>query len=443
MPRRISVVTSSYNQGQFIGRTIQSVLEQDYPNIEHIVVDGMSTDETPTILSRYPHLKVIREPDSGQSEAINKGFRSATGDIFCFLNSDDLFLPGALKRVAEEIDPARGRHVVTGRSAYIGVDDQPTGLEHRTAVLSHDRILEVWKGHCIAQPATFWTRNVWQECGPLNESEHLVLDYDLMCRISQRYRIHSINQVLAGYRLHTSSKGCSHTHEQVEKAAIRTSRSYWGSPWKPQYWRLLYSLALHRFEQRFKRREKAASLTILSDVLWKQGARKRAFTKLLRGALLAPEIVLRRFFGTHPARTWQDSNQWETTPVWRNFRGYHEDGCVGPCWRDTIQFGQGSRELVIDAIPFFNFLPRPLNLELAIDGRPVLRQQVTTPRPFTLTVPVGDFVPGVHLIEASTDYFIIPHDVYGNTDYRPLVFREWLVRVSQERSEAKVQNGGA
>src|SRR5437868_15173719 len=107
---RISVVTPSYNQGRFIAQTIDSVLAQGYPNLEHIVVDGMSTDETPAVLARYPHLRVVREPDSGQGEAINKGFRLATGDIFCFLNSDDTFLPGALQRVAKEIDPSRGRH---------------------------------------------------------------------------------------------------------------------------------------------------------------------------------------------------------------------------------------------------------------------------------------------------------------------------------------------
>src|SRR2546423_4123289 len=127
---RISVVTSSYNQGKFIGRTIESVLAQDYPNLEHIVVDGMSTDDTPAVLARYPHLKVIREPDSGQSEAINKGFRLATGDIFCFLNSDDTFLPDALHRVAQEIDPAQGRHVVMGRCAYIDEEDVPNRIEH-------------------------------------------------------------------------------------------------------------------------------------------------------------------------------------------------------------------------------------------------------------------------------------------------------------------------
>src|ERR687884_198256 len=136
---RISVITSSYNQGAFIERTIASVLAQNYPNLEHIVVDGMSSDETPQVLARYPHLRVIREPDRGQADAINKGFRAATGDILCFLNSDDTLAPGALERVAREIDPARGRHVVVGRCRFIDEHDRWTGREHPSAFAGHRR----------------------------------------------------------------------------------------------------------------------------------------------------------------------------------------------------------------------------------------------------------------------------------------------------------------
>ena len=86
---RISIVTPSFNQGRYIASTIESVLAQEYPNVEHIVVDGSSTDGTVEILKQYPHLKTFSEPDRGQGEAINKGFRLATGEIWGFLNSDD------------------------------------------------------------------------------------------------------------------------------------------------------------------------------------------------------------------------------------------------------------------------------------------------------------------------------------------------------------------
>ena len=165
---RVSVVTCSYNQGRFLGRTVESVRAQGYPDVEHIVVDGMSTDETPRVLAGYRHLRVIREPDRGQADAINKGFRAATGDILCFLNSDDTLEPGALARVARELDPARDRQVVVGRCRYIDEQDQPTGVEHPCVYVGHRRLLEIWKGHAIPQPATFWTRAVWERCGPLD-----------------------------------------------------------------------------------------------------------------------------------------------------------------------------------------------------------------------------------------------------------------------------------
>src|SRR5208283_1329998 len=172
------------------------------PDFEHIIVDGMSTDETPVVLGRYPHLHVIREPDRGQAVAINKGFHRATGQIFCFLNSDDTFLPGAFHCVAGAIDPERGRHIVTGRCIYIGADGRPTGREHPCAYRDHLRVLEAWKVHCLPQPSTFWTADVWRRCGPLDEREPLVLDYDLFCRFSRDYHFYIIDQVLAAYRLH-------------------------------------------------------------------------------------------------------------------------------------------------------------------------------------------------------------------------------------------------
>ena len=167
------------------------MLAQDYPNVEHIVVDGMSTDGTANVLARYPHLSVIREPDRGQADAINKGFRAATGEILGFLNSDDTLEPGALRAVAEAIDP-RAPAATSSWAAAGSLTKTTTslGVEHPSAFESHRRVLEIWKGHCLPQPAIFWTREVWEACGPLDVAERLMLDYDLFCRFSQRYAFH-------------------------------------------------------------------------------------------------------------------------------------------------------------------------------------------------------------------------------------------------------------
>ncbi len=232
---RISIVTSSYNHARFIGRTIESVLAQGYPDVEHIVVDGMSTDHTVEVLAGYTHLKVIREPDRGQADAINKGFRTATGQIFAFLNSDDTLEPGALHAIATAIDPRVGRHVVLGRCRFIDERDRFLGVEHPSGFTSHRRVLEIWKGHLLPQPAVFWTREVWETCGPLSINERLMLDYDLFCRFSKRYTFWPLDRILANYRLHLDSITSSMTDAERLEQAIQVSRRYWGSPLEVQY----------------------------------------------------------------------------------------------------------------------------------------------------------------------------------------------------------------
>jgi glycosyltransferase involved in cell wall biosynthesis len=440
---RISVVTASYNQGKFIGRTIDSVLSQDYPNLEHIVVDGMSTDDTPAVLARYSHLRVLREPDRGQAEAINKGFRLATGDILCFLNSDDTFLPGALHRVAGEIDPARGKHVVLGRCLFIDENDQPSGLEHPSAFRGHENVLKVWIGNYIPQPATFWTRQVWQECGPLDEDDQLVLDYDLMCRISRRYDFHCVDQVLATYRHHASSKSCTNAADDIYAAATRASQRYWGPPWRPRYWRLLGSLAHHHFEKRFGRRRRAAEWTAFASQAWKDGRRKKALAALAGAVALAPEVAVRRFFlrrlgpllrlawlGLRPvALTWTTPQLPEYTTVWRSYTNRHDDGCVGPHFATTIDLEPGSRWVLLEGAPIFGMLPEPLELEVRIDGQTVLDHRLPS-GPFCLAVPVAGFAPGPHQMEVRSRSFVLVNDFLGNGDYRPLAFKLIGLRVS-------------
>jgi len=440
---RITVVTPSFNQGRFIARTIDSVREQQYPNLEHIVVDGMSTDDTPAILARYPHLRILREPDRGQADAINKGFRLATGDIFCFLNSDDTLLPGALDRVAREIDPARGRHIVMGRCRHIDEEDRVLPLEHPSAYLGHRRVLEVWKVHSIPQPATFWTAEVWRRCGPLDDSEQMVLDFDLFCRFSRHYSFHFIDQVLATYRLHEQSKTCTRDDEAVLRQAIGVSRNYWGPVWRPFYWRLFGSLALWRLERFLSRKHWAAALLDGCDRARQDGNLLLALAYLAGAAGCAPELVVRRELLPRVGRyldRWlrRDADLWRpdrtapATLAWRGFTGRHNNGCIGPLYVTRLRCGPGRQALEVQLDSVSRAMPWPITVELFLDEVSVFRRRLTKLEHLTIRVPLAADGPGEHELKIACDSYLVPHEILGNGDYRPLSAQLRSVRLVED-----------
>jgi glycosyltransferase involved in cell wall biosynthesis len=433
---RISVVTPSRNQGRFIARTIESVLAQQYPNLEHMVVDGMSTDETPRILASYPHLRIIRERDRGQTDALNKGFRAATGDILCFLNSDDTFCPGALHRVAREIDPARHRHVIVGRCAYIDEDDRPTGLEHPSAFIGHPRMLAVWKGNTIPQPATFWSREVWEQCGPLDEREHHVLDYELFCRFSRTYKFHFLDQVLANYRLHANSKTCLRGRDEIVEEAIRASRKHWGPKWRPLYWRLACSLAWFRIESMWDRVGQVEQFTRLGH-LWRQRhCRIRSDACRLAAAFLDPVTTIRlqirhrlptrfaRLLAGHGEELWPEGHCRPETLLWRGFtEQYDSSGFVGPTFVARIHTESCHRFLNVLGEEFVQQGPRPLEIAVHVDGRLVLRHQQRRSKAIKIVVPVGGLTPGCHELKLTSSGWYMLSEYRGDKDYRPISFR--------------------
>jgi glycosyltransferase involved in cell wall biosynthesis len=432
---RISVITSSYNQGEFIGRTIDSVLAQNYPNLEHIVVDGMSTDDTPEVLARYDHLHIIREPDRGQADAINKGFRAATGNILCFLNSDDTFLPGALQRVAQEIDPARGRHVVMGRCRFIDEHDRFLGVEHPSAFQSHRRVLEIWKGYCIPQPAVFWTPEVWRRCGPLDEHERLMLDYDLFCRFSREYQFHAIDQVLATYRLHTQSKTSSVSDQQRLEDAIQVGRRYWGSPDSLQFWQILWSYGIFRLN----RRGRAVGLLKQGREAWRHAQRLRTVAYIAAGGLLAPDVLANVIIlPVIKPRLWnllqqrgrlrlprfrQARADAPHTLAWRDFAGLHSDGWAGPTYITTIDVKPEHTQLHLDGEIMLGRLPHPLELNLFLDGQPLGRQRIGRRKDFTLNIALKAIAPGSHELKIVSNTYGVPDNFMGNGDFRPLSFK--------------------
>lgn len=198
----VSIVTPSFNQAAFLEETIRSVLDQDYPNVEHIVVDGGSTDGTVAILERYSHLRWLSEPDDGQAEALNKGFRLSRGEVLGWLNSDDLYLPGAVSTAVEALARS-GAGLAHGGWRRIAVDG--TVLDEH-APLHFDYAEQLRLRNLIAQPAAFFTRAAFQASGGLDTSYDFALDYDLWLRLARFASVVEIDRQLAAFRVHDASK---------------------------------------------------------------------------------------------------------------------------------------------------------------------------------------------------------------------------------------------
>jgi glycosyltransferase involved in cell wall biosynthesis len=207
---KISIVTPSFNQGNFIEATIRSVLSQGYPNLEYLVMDGGSTDQTVEILKKYNgQLSWVSEKDRGQSHAINKGFNLATGDIFSYINSDDVYEPGGLHRVGAFFASHPQAHWLTGRCRIINSQ----GNEIRKLITAYKNFWLLSKSYqvlsvidYISQPATFWRREVIRRIGSFNEELHLAMDYDYSLRVGKQYRLWVVNDYLASFRVHSGSK---------------------------------------------------------------------------------------------------------------------------------------------------------------------------------------------------------------------------------------------
>jgi glycosyltransferase involved in cell wall biosynthesis len=199
----VSIVTPSFNQGRFIRETIESVLGQDYPRIEYIVMDGGSTDETVKILREYDDRLVwVSERDRGQADAINKGWRRARGAVLAYLNSDDTYLPGAVARAVACLEDHPGAGAVYGEGYH--VDESGAILErYPTEPFSMGRLVET----CfICQPTVFLRRTAVERAGLLDEALHYCIDYDLWIRMARVAGFAFTPHYLATTRMHADTK---------------------------------------------------------------------------------------------------------------------------------------------------------------------------------------------------------------------------------------------
>jgi glycosyltransferase involved in cell wall biosynthesis len=211
-----SVVTPSWNQAAWIEGCIQSVLAQKAPDFEHIVFDNRSNDGTREILAKYPHLDVHIEPDTGQSNALNKAFRLARGEIVCWLNADDQYLPGAFD-VARREFAKPGVDVIYGDAEEDYCDGQPARVRKARFPGRNDFLVWWEKRTDLLQPAVFFRRSLLEEVGPLREDLHVVMDTELWWRISERHPFHYVGAPLAKQQRQPDSKTIKHVARIYEE----------------------------------------------------------------------------------------------------------------------------------------------------------------------------------------------------------------------------------
>jgi len=203
---RISIVTPSYNQGQFIEETIRSALLQGYPNLEYIIIDGGSTDNSVEIIKKYePWLAYwVSEPDHGQSHAINKGIQKATGDILLWINSDDICLTSSFTKATLVFYSNPNSGLVTGQAWVINHLGQNVG-ELRSNFTTWEE-LATNPRNSIRQISTFFARKVFDELGLVDENLHIAMDTELLVRITKLYPPLVLEDYLTAYRVHSETK---------------------------------------------------------------------------------------------------------------------------------------------------------------------------------------------------------------------------------------------
>ncbi len=232
----VSIVTPSYNQGRFLKRTIESVLNQTYPHIEYLVMDGGSRDESVDVLRSYgKRFRWVSEPDNGQSHAINKGLAQARGEILAYLNSDDILMPDAVAKAVAYFHQHPSCDLVYGEANYIDENDRIIG-KYNTADYSFGRLVQ---DCCICQPSAYWRSCIATAVGRFDEQLQYAMDYDYWLRIDRAGgQIDHLHEVLAASRLYPATKTLSarrQIYQEIFQVCL-TSAGYVDRSYSYGYW---------------------------------------------------------------------------------------------------------------------------------------------------------------------------------------------------------------
>lgn len=234
-PPLVSIVTPSFNQAPFIEETLRSVLEQDYPALEYIIVDGGSTDGSPEIIARYAARYPgrlawwVSEKDRGQTDALNKGFARATGQILAWLNSDDTYLPHAVSEAVAYLQDHPEAGMVYGDADLIDARGAVLG---RFPARQTD-YARLRRGYVhIPQQAAFFRAGLWRQVGPLDPTFYFAMDYDLWVRLARLAPLHYHPRLWANFRLHSTGKSVV-ADDRCWPEMLRVHYREGGSPFAP------------------------------------------------------------------------------------------------------------------------------------------------------------------------------------------------------------------
>lgn len=278
MQEKISIITPSYNQGDFLEDTIQSILDQCYPNLELIIIDGGSTDNSVEIIKKYDkHINFwISEPDKGQAHAINKGFEKATGTIANWINSDDMLEAGSLKSINEtwtefhsNLQNRNSHPLICGNVRFVYEEDASKNYAEKLSGITLENMICYWKEACEwEQPAMFFPLKIFKKIGGCDISQNIAMDYDLWCRMLQHTKVVYSNAPCAAIRRHSNAKTCMWDYKcWLENRSI--SKRYWQCLQKPvnksEFNKALALHCRHWIRKLLKRKQYGAAAAMIKE----------------------------------------------------------------------------------------------------------------------------------------------------------------------------------